>query len=127
VRLLLDTSAVLWWLDDNRRLGAVAREAVADADNEVFVSAATAWEIAMKRAAGTLEASFDIAATIEASSFLALPIEIEHAVEAAVLPAHHEDPFDRILVAQARLEGLTLVTDDAAMARYEVTVLPARD
>lgn len=126
MRLLLDTSALLWWLGDDGRLGPAARAAIADPENEVLVSAATAWEISVKRASGKLEASFDVAGSLEPSSFAALPMGIAHAVAAGELPSHHEDPFDRMLVAQARLDGMTLVTDDAEIALYEVELLDAR-
>ncbi len=100
--------------------------AISDASNEVYVSAATAWEIAVKRAAGKLEAPGEIRSWIEDSDFRELPIEVEHAIAAAELPRHHTDPFDRMLVAQARIDELTLVVDDEQIARYEVRRLDAR-
>jgi PIN domain nuclease of toxin-antitoxin system len=125
VRLLLDTSTLLWWLADDKKLGGAARGAIADLENEVFVSAASAWEISVKRASGKLEAPFDIAGAVERSYFLELPIEVAHAIMAGELPRHHKDPFDRILVAQAQREGLTLVADDAEIAKYDVDLLAA--
>jgi PIN domain nuclease of toxin-antitoxin system len=125
VRLLLDTSVLLWWLADDEKLGATARSAIADPDNEVFVSSASAWEISVKRASGKLVASFDVASAIERNSFLELPIEVAHAVTVGELPQHHKDPFDRMLAAQAQHEGLTLVADDREIAKYEVPVLDA--
>ena len=106
-------------------MGPKARAAIADADNEVFVSAASAWEIAVKRAAGKLDAEVDIPSALERSYFLELPISVLHAVAAAELPRHHTDPFDRVLIAQARLEDLMLVTDDATIAEYDVIRLDA--
>ena len=125
MRLLLDTSTLLWWLDDDRKLGAAARAAIASPDNEVYVSAASAWEISVKRASGKLDAPFDVADALERSFFIELPIEVAHAMAAGELPSHHKDPFDRMLVAQARVEGLTLVAHDAGIARYDVELLDA--
>jgi PIN domain nuclease of toxin-antitoxin system len=125
LKLLLDTHAFLWWLADDRELGAKAREEIADGGNLVFVSAASAWEIAVKRAAGKLEAPGDVAEWIAQSNFAPLPIEVEHAVASVELPMHHSDPFDRLLVAQARLENLALVARDEAIDRYDVTVIDA--
>jgi PIN domain nuclease of toxin-antitoxin system len=125
VNLLLDTHAFLWWLADARELGGKAREEIASGGNVIFVSAASAWEIAVKRAAGKLEAPGDIAGWIEQSNFAPLPIEVEHAVASAELPRHHGDPFDRLLVAQARLEDLALVARDDQIDKYDVTVIDA--
>jgi PIN domain nuclease of toxin-antitoxin system len=114
----------MWWAADGD-LSAAAREAIADPGNEVWVSAATAWEIAIKRARGRLDWPEDIATVIEQNAFLALTIRVEHAVAAGELPPIHGDPFDRMMIAQARIEGLTIVTRDADFARYDVAVLPA--
>jgi len=122
VRLLLDTHAFLWWRANDRRLPRRAREAIANAD-VVFVSAATAWEAAIKAALGRLRYPDTIEKGVEASGFEKLPISLEHAERAVRLPQHHHDPFDRMLVAQAQAEALTLVTDDARIVRYEVAVL----
>ena len=124
MRLLLDTSAFLWWVDDSPRLGPAARALIADDDNEVFVSAASAWEIAIKRAKGKLTAG-DIEAAIETNRFRSLPIEVSHGTMAGALPAHHRDPFDRMLVAQAQKESLSIVSADRAFAQYDVALLPA--
>jgi PIN domain nuclease of toxin-antitoxin system len=126
LRLLLDTSIFLWWLDDDRRLGPTARAVIADPGNEVFVSSVTAWEISVKRASGKLEAAFDVAAAINDGSFIPLPIDVAHAVAAGELPKHHKDPFDRMLIVQAQLEGLTLVTEDEEIGRYDVELFDAR-
>jgi len=125
VRLLLDTTALLWWLDDDARLGSKARAAIADPRNEIFVSAASAWEMSVKRASGKLAVSFDIAEAIERNAFVELPIGIAHAVAAGELIRHHADPFDRMLIAQSQQEGLRLVTSDGAIARYDVELLDA--
>ena len=125
MRLLLDTSTLLWWLDDDKRLGAAARAAIADPESEVFVSAASAWEISVKRAGGKLDTPFDIASALARNHFAELPIEVTHAVAAGELPSHHRDPFDRMLVAQAQIDNLTIVAADAEIAKYDVTLLDA--
>ena len=116
---------LLWWLADDRALSPTARDAIADGDNEVVVSAATAWEIAIKRALGRLEAPDDLTSALVTNDFRALAIDFRHAASAGVLPPHHHDPFDRMLVAQAQVEGLTLVTADARIGAYPVAVMAA--
>lgn len=123
MELLLGTHAFLWWLVDDRRLGPRTREAIAEPGNVVFVSAATAWEIESERASGSLEAPGGVAEWIERNAFSRLPVEVEHAVAAAGLPKHYNDPFDRLLIAQAQLEGLTLVARADEAAGYDVRVL----
>jgi PIN domain nuclease of toxin-antitoxin system len=125
MKLLLDTHAFLWWLNDDSELGPSARRAIENVESLVYVSAATAWEIALKRATGKLEAPGDIREWIEQSALSDLPVEVEHAVASAELPWHHKDPFDRLLVAQARLEDMALVTRDDEIRRYDVSILDA--
>jgi PIN domain nuclease of toxin-antitoxin system len=120
MRLLLDTHVVLWWDADDPRLSAVFRAAVASPESEVFVSAASAWEIGIKRASGKLQIGASVAHTILRHAFIALPVTVEHAEWAGSLPLLHRDPFDRLLVAQAQLEGLVLVTVDDQILRYQV-------
>ncbi len=115
----------VWWVGGGKNLGPSAREAISDPANAVFVSAATAWEIAIKRAKGTLEAPEDVRPAIAKSGFTELPIDVGHAIAAGALRAHHRDPFDRMLVAQAQLEGMALVTADRVLARYDVPILRA--
>lgn len=117
MRLLLDTHVFLWWRANDRKLGPVAREAIAVADI-VFVSTATAWEAGIKAALGRLRYPDTIDAGVEDSGFERLSISLAHAERAARLPRHHADPFDRMLVAQSEIEDLTLVTHDRAMAAY---------
>ena len=124
MRLLLDTHALLWWLAD-RELGADARAAIEDPLNDVFVSAATAWEISIKRSLGKLRAPDDLTAQLAANAFTSLPISVDHALAAGSLPKHHDDPFDRMLIAQATMEELTLVTRDPRFAAYDVRLLAA--
>jgi PIN domain nuclease of toxin-antitoxin system len=124
MRLLLDTHVVLWWCSDHRRLQLRARRAIAGAD-EAWVSAASAWEVSIKTALGRLRPPEPFEHAVDASGFSQLPITFRHAASAGALPAHHHDPFDRMLIAQAQLEGLTLVTHDEVFARYGVPVLTA--
>jgi PIN domain nuclease of toxin-antitoxin system len=123
--LLLDTHALLWWLADEARLGAAARQSIADPATSVFVSAATAWEIAVKQALGRLDAPADLRAALRENDFAELPVTVEHALHVGVLPRHHGDPFDRMRVCQARVEGLRLVTANGRLSAYEVAILPA--
>lgn len=129
MRLLLDTHALLWWLADHRKLGRRARAAIADPRSVVSVSAASAWEIAIKVALGRLDLAEPpgvcLAREIERSHFTPLPVTVEHATAVTDLPPHHADPFDRLLVAQARLESLTIVTADEAFDAYDVRTLDA--
>lgn len=116
MRLLLDTHALLWWLADAPQLSARAREAIGRAEAEVFVSAATAWEIATKVRIGKLPDGAvvidDFAGHLARERFIELPISVEHARRAGALALAHRDPFDRMLLAQSLTEGLTLVTAD---------------
>jgi PIN domain nuclease of toxin-antitoxin system len=124
VRLLLDTHALLWWLADEG-LSAQARDAIADPANLVMVSAASAWEISLKKALGKVEAPDDLEQQVQAGGFTALPITIAQGIAAGRLARHHEDPFDRMLIAQAIAQGLTIVTRDKRFDDYGVALLPA--
>ena len=125
-RLLLDTHVWLWWQLDHPRLGPAARDAIAAAP-EVRLSVASVWEMSIKSALGklSLPKGADILRELEYDGFAPLGVEFEHAVRVADLPALHRDPFDRMLVAQAILEGLTLVTADPELTRYGVPLLDA--
>ncbi len=121
MRLLLDTHVFLWATSEPGRLGERMRQAVTAPDNTILVSAATVWEIAIKRALGRLDFPLEeLNAILARAGFDHLPIDAGHAVAAGGLPRHHADPFDRMLVAQARAEGLTLVSEDTAIAAYDV-------
>lgn len=124
-RLLLDTHAVLWALSNVPKLDETARARIADPHNEVFVSAITGWEIAVKRAKGRIGAPDNLGTVIEDRGFTHLPLTFRHAERAGSLPMHHRDPFDRFLVAQAQVEGLVLVTRDAHIRLYDVPTLAA--
>jgi PIN domain nuclease of toxin-antitoxin system len=122
VNLLLDTHALLWWLGDSP-MAPDARQQISDPATLVVVSAASAWEIAIKRATGKLRLDGNVAALVVGAAFTPLPVSFAHAERAGALPPYHRDPFDRLLVAQAQLEGLALVTRDVRMDAYDVTVV----
>ena len=123
MRLLLDTRALLWWLADEG-LSSQTRDAIADPANLVAVSAASAWEIAIKKALGKLTAPDDLEQQVHAGGFVPLPINIAHGIAAGQLARHHDDPFDRMLIAQALAEGLTIVTRDKRFEDYGVALMP---
>jgi PIN domain nuclease of toxin-antitoxin system len=123
VNLLLDTHVLIWW-DEGRRLATEARRAIADADS-VYVSAASAWEVAIKTGLGRLRPVRTVEQAVDESGFLELPVTFRHAERVGKLLPHHRDPFDRLLVAQADVEELTLVTRDTVFARYGVAVIGA--
>ncbi|MYD92839.1 MAG: type II toxin-antitoxin system VapC family toxin [Chloroflexi bacterium] len=124
--LLLDTHALIWWqATDPPLLSSRAYDAIADPGNAVFVSAASIWEISIKRARGKLDVPGNVLEALEENGFRELPITAFHAERAGSLPLHHTDPFDRMLVAQAQAEGLILVTRDANIPRYGVRTLTA--
>lgn len=121
-RLLLDTHALLWWLVDDPALSLPARDALADPGNEPLVSAASVWEIAIKRSLGKLTAPDDLPDRIAEQGFSWLPVNAAHAWQVRALPAHHRDPFDRLLIAQALTERLPIITTDARFTDYGVEV-----
>lgn len=123
MRLLLDTHVFLWFVADDRKLRAPARAAIRRADL-VHVSAASAWEIAIKVALGKLRFPGSVEDAVRSSGFSALPILLSHADAVTLLPLVHTDPFDRLLIAQARVEGLQFVTHDRKLQGYPVDVLP---
>lgn len=125
MRLLLDTHALLWWMARLPRLGVAARAAIDSPASDVHVSAVTASEIAIKKALGKLTAPDDLQEQVISNGFTELRLTIAHGLAMGELPLHHKDPFDRMLIAQARVEGLTLVTSDRAMSDYDVPILPA--
>ena len=124
MRLLLDTHILLWWLADDSSLSAHARRLISDPDNTIFVSAVSLWEIWLKQSLGKLRLPPDFEEKLAGESFESLPLTAAHAREVALLPWHHRDPFDRMLVAQARAADLKLLTADEAAAGYgEMVVL----
>lgn len=121
--LLLDTHALLWWLSDDPALKAEAREAIRESSTIIYVSAASAWEISIKKALGKLDSPDDLHAALAANHFHPLAITIGHAVGAGRLPRHHDDPFDRMLIAQAQAEQLTLLTHDTMFRPYGIPII----
>jgi PIN domain nuclease of toxin-antitoxin system len=130
VNLLLDTQVVLWWKDGSRKLGPRARRSIERDAATTRISAVSAWEIAIKSRGGQLKLRAPLhlwmPEELEREGFEMLGITIEHAVAVASLPDYHADPFDRLLIAQARMEGLTIVTSDTAFEDYDVKLLDAR-
>lgn len=124
MRLLLDTHAFLWWLDGDRRLSVAARKKIADESNVILISAASAWEITTKarlgKLPGALDVAADVAAAVASQGFAALEISIIHAQRAGRLPGDHRDPFDRMLVAQAQLEDVPIVSNERVFDAYGV-------
>ena len=123
--LMLDAHALLWWLDDESTLDRAARASIASPANDVVVSAATVWELEIKRAMGKLDAPADLLEALEAEEFDCLPILGDDAIAAARLPMHHRDPFDRMVVAQALRLDAVVVSRDRALDAYGVAVLRA--
>jgi PIN domain nuclease of toxin-antitoxin system len=123
VRLLLDTNIFLWWDRQLERVPRLVWRTIETPDNDIFVSVASVWEIAIKRATGKLQFPAPIVETVERLGFELLPITAVHAEHAGGLPRHHNDPFDRLIIAQAVLEGLILATRDRAMRPYGVATL----
>jgi len=123
LKLLLDTHAALWWLSGDERFGEQAERQLTDETNQVLLSAAVVWEVAVKRSLGKLEAPEDLAPTLLSAGAQALPVSLEHAAAVERLPWHHRDPFDRMLVAQASIEGAALVSGDDALRPYGVTLV----
>ncbi len=125
MRLLLDTHAILWWLTDDEKLRASERESIAHADTIAYVSAASVWEISIKTSLGRLDVDVDLRAELDRNDFQEMPILWRHGDVAGRLPRHHDDPFDRMLIAQAQTEQLVLVSYDRALHDYDVPLMPA--
>ena len=127
MRALLDTHTFLWWITDRPQLSARVREIIGDGGNELFLSAASGWEIAIKAQLGKLELPDDLGRFIieqlALNAFTSLPIQMDHALRVYTLPRHHRDPFDRILVAQCQLENMPILSADPQIAQYPVKVL----
>jgi PIN domain nuclease of toxin-antitoxin system len=125
MNLLLDTHVLLWWLNDQPILSKKSRAAIADGENPVFVSAVVVWEIRIKEALGKLEIPSNFKRVLQRQPFEMLDITVEHAHAVKNLPAHHRDPFDRMLVAQAKVERFTLLTHDFRLKKYNVSLMEA--
>jgi PIN domain nuclease of toxin-antitoxin system len=126
LRLLLDTHLLLWWLEGSASLTAAARETIGDPENTVFVSAVSLWEIRLKQSLGKLRLPVDFSERLAAEPFESLPLTASHTRQIATLPWRHGDPFDRMLVAQAQVEKLILLTADEALTAYGAAVRLAR-
>jgi PIN domain nuclease of toxin-antitoxin system len=124
-KLLLDTHALLWWLADHPRLGLKAKSLIAEPRNVVYVSAAILWEISIKKSLGKLSATENLDQVVEEEGFTKLPISCFHGDQAGLLPKHHKDPFDRMLIAQAQSEGLSIITNDEIFSSYSVQIVNA--
>ena len=125
MNILLDTHVLIWALENNPTLSNIARDKIIDGNNIVFVSSASVWEIAIKKSTGKLVVPDNLIEEIELHRFTPLPINYAHAQLVANLPHLHKDPFDRILIAQALLEKLTLITRDELIMEYEVKTVKA--
>ena len=128
MKILVDTHVLLWWLESSKQLGRTARTALSDPENEVWISAASIWEISIKSGLGLLrfrETPEKGISLLEAQGFRQLSITFEHALAVRNLPLHHKDPFDRLLIAQAGCEKLTLLSADPQIFRYPVPFLDA--
>jgi PIN domain nuclease of toxin-antitoxin system len=123
LKLLIDTQAALWLLSKNERLPPSARELIFDKSVDCFLSAASVWEVAIKRALGKLKASADFYIHLQRHDVTGLPVYDRHAALVADLPLHHHDPFDRLLVAQAMGEGMSILSTDEILRKYDVPVL----
>jgi PIN domain nuclease of toxin-antitoxin system len=123
VRLLIDTHVLLWWRDDSLRLSDHVRREIANPNNEICVSVVTLWEIVLKRGSGKLQFPDDLEQVVREESFTLVPIDFRHLRTAEALPPLHGDPFDRMLIAQAIVEGAPLVTNDQAISRYGIATV----
>ena len=126
MKLLLDTHVLLWWLEDNPALSDIGRALIANRENTVFVSAVSLWEISLKQSLGKLRLTENFDEVLAAQPFENLPLTAAHTREVVNLPWHHRDPFDRVLVAQARVSGLRLLTADERIRAYGESILYAR-
>ena len=127
MKVLLDTHAFLWWITDDPKLSMRVRGIISEGENEIFVSAATGWEIAIKSQIGRLKLPDEpqrfILEQLKINGMKSLPIEMRHALHVSTLPTYHQDPFDRLLVAQAQMEELPILSADPEIRKYEVTII----
>ena len=123
MQYLLDTHALIWWLANDPSLDPNAKVEIASPNNLIFVSAASTWEISIKKAIGKLDSPEDIMKQIAKNKFKSLPINIEETLTIETLPPHHQDPFDRILIAQAQVFDLTIITRDRQFSLYDLNLL----
>jgi len=122
--LLLDTHILLWWLCNSPRLRVEPRALIANPHHEIYISPASVWEASIKRALGRLEFDTDeLLTALDSGGFRELPITMQHGLVAGNLPRHHDDPFDRMLIAQAQVEGFSIITHDAKFKLYDVPII----
>ena len=127
MRYLLDTHTFLWWIADDRKLSAHAREVIADSDNDIVFSAVSAWEIAIKYAIGRLSLDHPpkrfVRDQLKKTGFPVLDVRLDHALEVSELPQIHSDPFDRLLIAQCRCDSMPLISSDKTISQYPVELI----
>ncbi len=124
-RYLIDTHILIWWLDGSNKLGAEVRDILKSGSNAIYLSSGAVWEMAIKESIGRLEVPHDLEEVLRQEGIEVLPIKASHALAVATLPQHHRDPFDRIQIVQAQLEGLTLISRDEAFGQYDVELIEA--
>jgi len=123
-RLILDTHILLWWLCDSSRLRTKTRNLIANPENDIYISSASVWEASIKRALGKLEFDHEeLLVAIKSGGFQEIAITVQHGIVAGGLPRHHDDPFDRMLIAQAQVECFSIITHDAQFKQYDVPVI----
>lgn len=125
-RLLLDTHALIWWMNGSSQLGPLSKQLIAEKNNQIYVSAASIWEMSIKRQMGKLEVPDDLDSIIDELGFDKLDISLFHAEQAGNLPTHHKDPFDRMLIAQAQAEGLQIIYSDEHFPKYNINLFDAK-
>ena len=125
-RILLDTHTLIWWMSGSEQLGKLSQQMITDEQNQVYVSAASIWEMSIKRQMGKLQIPDDLDSIIEELGFEKLDISLFHAEQAGSLPMHHKDPFDRMLIAQAQAEGLQLISTDEHFPKYGINLFDAK-
>ncbi len=123
MRYLVDTNIFIWWMEENKRLHKEQMNLLNDPQNQIFLSVASIWEIVIKQAKGKLKTPRDIGGGIKRSKFTMLPIETSHVLGVGKLPLHHNDPFDRLLISQAKVEKLTLITSDQKFKKYQLSLM----
>ena len=124
-KLLLDTHTLLWWLADHPRIGVKAKSLIAEPRNAIYVCAVSHWEISINKSLGKLSAAENLDQVVEEWGFTKLPISCFHGDQTGALPKHHKDPFDRMLIAQAQSEGLSIITNDEIFSCYSVQIVKA--
>lgn len=124
-KYLLDTHVLLWWFAADKQLGHLAKQMIADANNQIFCSVASHWEMVIKQSLGKLRFPKKMFETLEDGGIFIVPIEARHVLELQDLPPIHKDPFDRMLIAQAQADNLTVITADANIQKYQINTLEA--